>query len=79
MMAKAYFTSYKLPIVITRGNNVYAPCADAARPASQCRSGRAQAPARLTLPGCLGCRLLSVGNGRRSVPCTGECRHSCAS
>ena len=24
MMAKAYFTSYKLPIVITRGNNVYA-------------------------------------------------------
>lgn len=22
MMAKAYFTSYKLPIVITRGNNV---------------------------------------------------------
>lgn len=26
MMAKAYFTSYKLPIVITRGNNVYGPC-----------------------------------------------------
>ena len=22
MMAKAYYTSYKLPIVITRGNNV---------------------------------------------------------
>ena len=25
MMAKAYFTSYKLPIIITRGNNVYGP------------------------------------------------------
>ena len=26
MMAKAYFTSYKLPIIVTRGNNVYATC-----------------------------------------------------
>eukprot|EP00891_Asterochloris_glomerata_P003630 jgi/Astpho2/3630/Aster-06921 len=25
MMAKAYYTSYKLPIIITRGNNVYGP------------------------------------------------------
>lgn len=25
MMAKAYLTSYKLPIIITRGNNVYGP------------------------------------------------------
>lgn len=25
LMAKAYFTSYKLPIIITRGNNVYGP------------------------------------------------------
>lgn len=25
MMAKAYMTSYKLPIIITRGNNVYGP------------------------------------------------------
>ena len=24
-MAKAYYTSYKLPIIITRGNNVYGP------------------------------------------------------
>lgn len=25
MMCKAYMTSYKLPIIITRGNNVYGP------------------------------------------------------
>lgn len=25
LMAKAYYTSYKLPIIITRGNNVYGP------------------------------------------------------
>ena len=25
MMCKAYLTSYKLPIIITRGNNVYGP------------------------------------------------------
>ena len=25
MMAKAYYTSYKLPVIITRGNNVYGP------------------------------------------------------
>ena len=25
MMAKAYFTSYKLPVITTRGNNVYGP------------------------------------------------------
>jgi dTDP-D-glucose 4,6-dehydratase len=25
MMCKAYWTSYKLPIIITRGNNVYGP------------------------------------------------------
>jgi dTDP-D-glucose 4,6-dehydratase len=25
MMAKAYWTSYRLPIIITRGNNVYGP------------------------------------------------------
>ncbi|KAK9802929.1 hypothetical protein WJX73_009124 [Symbiochloris irregularis] len=25
MMARAYYTSYKLPVVITRGNNVYGP------------------------------------------------------
>lgn len=24
-MAKAYYTSYKLPVIITRGNNVYGP------------------------------------------------------
>ena len=26
MMVKAYMTSYKLPCIITRGNNVYVPC-----------------------------------------------------
>lgn len=25
MMARAYFTSYKMPIIVTRGNNVYGP------------------------------------------------------
>ena len=25
MMAKAYMTSYKMPVIITRGNNVYGP------------------------------------------------------
>jgi UDP-glucose 4,6-dehydratase len=25
MLCKAYITSYKLPIIITRGNNVYGP------------------------------------------------------
>lgn len=25
LMAKAYYTSYKLPVIITRGNNVYGP------------------------------------------------------
>ena len=25
MMAKAYWTSYKLPVITTRGNNVYGP------------------------------------------------------
>lgn len=25
IMAKAYITSYKMPIIITRGNNVYGP------------------------------------------------------
>jgi hypothetical protein len=25
MMARAYYTSYKMPIVVTRGNNVYGP------------------------------------------------------
>lgn len=25
MMARAYHTSYKLPVIVTRGNNVYGP------------------------------------------------------
>jgi NAD dependent epimerase/dehydratase family len=25
MMAKAYWTSYKMPVIVTRGNNVYGP------------------------------------------------------
>lgn len=25
MLCKAYITSYKMPIIITRGNNVYGP------------------------------------------------------